>query len=143
MNSTLAFLLLAGMTLLLLPLGFAALFILLHGKRSQAAQAGRDAPRPRPEWRDAERQWEDAPESSLNEWKIARLERRIGLVMAHLGIEDRHDPREASRDLLRSGKKIQAIRSYRAETGAGLKEAKAEIEALERELREGQATSGG
>ena len=34
-----------------------------------------------------------------------------------------------------AGRKIQAIKAYRAATGAGLKDAKEAVEALERELR--------
>lgn len=37
-------------------------------------------------------------------------------------------------DLLRRGQKIQAIKIYRDRTGAGLKEAKDAVEALERQL---------
>ena len=37
-------------------------------------------------------------------------------------------------DLLRQGRKIDAIKVYRAETGVGLKEAKDAVDAVEREL---------
>jgi ribosomal protein L7/L12 len=38
-------------------------------------------------------------------------------------------------DLLRAGKKIEAIKQYRIETGAGLLEAKEAVESLERSMQ--------
>jgi ribosomal protein L7/L12 len=47
---------------------------------------------------------------------------------------------DAVRDLAARGKKIPAIKAYRAATGAGLREAKEAVEALQRELRSGAAS---
>jgi ribosomal protein L7/L12 len=62
----------------------------------------------------------------------ARVERKLDLIMAHLGIEE---PEPAGldvvRDLLRKNKEIEAIKEYRRITGAGLKEAKDAVEALD------------
>jgi ribosomal protein L7/L12 len=72
---------------------------------------------------------------SDNEWRLKRLEAKLDLVLKHLGLEF-EDPgsAEATR-LLQSGQKIQAIKAYRVATGAGLKEAKDAVEALEAALR--------
>ncbi|MFJ6937427.1 ribosomal protein L7/L12 [Streptomyces sp. NPDC101132] len=60
-----------------------------------------------------------------------RLERKLDLIMAHLGVAE---PEPAGLDrvraLLRDGKKIEAIKVYRGLTGEGLKEAKDAVEKL-------------
>ncbi|MFI1203843.1 ribosomal protein L7/L12 [Streptomyces sp. BHT-5-2] len=67
------------------------------------------------------------------ERRLARLERKVDLVMAHLGVEEVPDARMAEIDaLLAQDKKIAAIKLYRELTGAGLVEAK---EAVERRMR--------
>ncbi|MYT30627.1 MULTISPECIES: ribosomal protein L7/L12 [unclassified Streptomyces] len=67
------------------------------------------------------------------ERRLARLERKVDVVMAHLGVEEEVDPRMAEVDaLLAQDKKIAAIKLYREVTGAGLAEAK---EAVERRMR--------
>ncbi|GAA2675041.1 hypothetical protein GCM10009864_52800 [Streptomyces lunalinharesii] len=64
---------------------------------------------------------------------MARLEQRVDLLMAHLGVEEPADPRMAEVDALLAEKKpIAAIKVYREVTGAGLVEAK---EAVERRMR--------
>ncbi|WP_327284591.1 MULTISPECIES: hypothetical protein [unclassified Streptomyces] len=59
------------------------------------------------------------------------LERRLGLVLDHFGIEE---PEPAGLDevraLVRDGRTVEAIRVYRRLTGAGLLEAKQAVEAL-------------
>ncbi|MFD3547548.1 hypothetical protein ACFWUW_18425 [Streptomyces sp. NPDC058655] len=61
-----------------------------------------------------------------------RAERRLGLLLDHLGVAE---PEPAGLDgvraLLREGRTIEAIKAYRGATGAGLAEAKAAVEALE------------
>ncbi|KUL54805.1 hypothetical protein ADL22_02305, partial [Streptomyces sp. NRRL F-4489] len=53
------------------------------------------------------------------ERRMARLEKKVDLLMAHLGVEEAADPRLAEvDDLLAKGKKIQAIKVYREATGA-------------------------
>ncbi|MFD6226963.1 hypothetical protein ACFWFZ_08795 [Streptomyces sp. NPDC060232] len=60
-----------------------------------------------------------------------RAERRLALVLDHLGIEE---PEPAGMDevraLVREDRPISAIKSYRRITGAGLAEAKLAVEAL-------------
>ncbi|MEU5153566.1 ribosomal protein L7/L12 [Glycomyces sp. NPDC021274] len=68
---------------------------------------------------------------------LARIERKLDLVMQHLGLHDHAppapDPLADVRHLARQGKKIQAIKVYREHTGVGLKEAKDAVEQLERQ----------
>ncbi|MGG2462744.1 ribosomal protein L7/L12 [Streptomyces sp. RGM 3693] len=63
------------------------------------------------------------------ERRMARLEQKVDLLMAHLGVEEPVDPRMAEVDaLLAQDKKIAAIKVYREVTGEGLAEAKAAVE---------------
>ncbi|MER7463988.1 hypothetical protein [Streptomyces sp. NPDC097981] len=65
------------------------------------------------------------------ERRSERLERRLGLLLDHFGIEE---PEPAGLDevraLARDGRTVDAIRVYRRVTGAGLAEAKQAVEAL-------------
>ncbi|MFG2191727.1 ribosomal protein L7/L12 [Streptomyces sp. NPDC048639] len=60
-----------------------------------------------------------------------RLERDIRRILDHLGIGEPEPGMDRVGDLLRKGKKIEAIKAYREITGAGLKEAKDAVERLE------------
>jgi hypothetical protein len=68
--------------------------------------------------------------------RLARLESKIDLVLRHLGLV--YDPLAgAEPDVLqaiREGKKIEAIKRYRAATGADLAEAKDRVEELQAHL---------
>jgi ribosomal protein L7/L12 len=67
------------------------------------------------------------------ERRLARIERKLDVLLAHAGAAEPEDARMAEVDaLLRNDKKIQAIKIYRDVTGAGLVEAK---EAVERRMR--------
>lgn len=61
-----------------------------------------------------------------------RLERRLGLVLDHFGIEE---PEPAGLDdvrgLMGEGRTVSAVKRYREITGAGLAEAKRAVEALD------------
>jgi ribosomal protein L7/L12 len=60
---------------------------------------------------------------------LRRVERKIDLVMEHLGIEEPELVGLAEVDaLMDEGEKIQAIKRYRELTGAGLKDAKEAVE---------------
>ncbi|MFD7612593.1 ribosomal protein L7/L12 [Streptomyces sp. NPDC059828] len=64
--------------------------------------------------------------------RVARLERKIDLVLDHMGASEPADPRlEQVAALLREGKKIEAIKVYREVTDADLKEAKDAVERME------------
>lgn len=65
------------------------------------------------------------------EHRAERAERRLGLLLDHLGVDE---PEPAGLDevraLLRDGRTIGAIKAYRGLTGAGLAEAKQAVDAL-------------
>jgi hypothetical protein len=67
--------------------------------------------------------------------RVARLERRVAFLMEQLGVEYRDPPHPDVSpeivDLVRRGRKIEAIKLYRQETGAPLRQAKEFIESLE------------
>ncbi|MFQ6328843.1 MULTISPECIES: hypothetical protein [unclassified Nocardia] len=72
------------------------------------------------------------------ERKIERLERKLDLIMKHLGIPDPAATLGNTEidELILQGKKIQAIKRYRElDPSAGLKEAKEAVEAREHQLR--------
>jgi len=66
---------------------------------------------------------------------LARIERKLDLIMEHLGIRDdaprEPDPMAEVWAQIRAGKKIQAIKVYREVTNASLKEAKEAVERME------------
>ncbi|MEV6578272.1 hypothetical protein AB0M92_08915 [Streptomyces sp. NPDC051582] len=65
------------------------------------------------------------------ERRSERLERRLGLLLDHFGIEEPEPAGlEEVRALVRDGRTIEAIRVYRRVTGADLLEAKQAVEAL-------------
>lgn len=66
------------------------------------------------------------------ERRADRAERRLGLILDHLGIvEPEPAGLDGVRALLRDGHRIEAIKAYRSATGADLVEAKAAVEALD------------
>jgi hypothetical protein len=76
---------------------------------------------------------EDAQQVMLLEVKVAELQRKVDFLMQHLGLTyaDPTPPGHAEiMTLLRQGRMIEAIRTYRELTGAGLKDAKAAVEAM-------------
>ncbi|GAA2503128.1 ribosomal protein L7/L12 [Streptomyces longisporus] len=62
--------------------------------------------------------------------RAARIEHKLDLVLAHLGLTEPEPWSDEVNALLREGKKIQAIKVYREATGAGLKEAKDAVDKL-------------
>lgn len=61
--------------------------------------------------------------------RLARIERKLDMIIEHLGIEIPDHISPAIRQAIQDGRKIEAIKLYRDETGAGLREAKETIEA--------------
>ncbi len=59
-----------------------------------------------------------------------RLERKVDLILKHLGIDPNQGVDEKVMELMKAGRKIEAIKLYREQTGAGLKEAKDYVESL-------------
>jgi hypothetical protein len=60
--------------------------------------------------------------------RLARIERKLDAILAQLNVAVPGDDMDDIRDLVAAGKKIAAIKEYRARTGAGLAEAKKAIE---------------
>ena len=63
--------------------------------------------------------------------RLAAIERKLQAIMDHLGIVDVEPSYPQVRELARRGQKIQAIKLYREQTGAGLAEAKHAVERME------------
>ena len=59
-----------------------------------------------------------------------RLERKVDLILSHLGLDPNHGVNEKVLELVKAGQKIPAIKLYREQTGAGLKDAKDYVEGL-------------
>jgi ribosomal protein L7/L12 len=69
------------------------------------------------------------------DWRIKQLEKKIDLILQHLGIEYEEDSfQERLKYLISVNQKIAAIKELRQQTGMGLKEAKNTIEAMEKEM---------
>ena len=64
--------------------------------------------------------------------RLARMERMLDALVRHSGIDLSAVADKRAGELLRAGKKIEAIKVYREFTGAGLAEAEAHVEGLER-----------
>jgi len=62
--------------------------------------------------------------------RVARVERKLDLILGHLELTEPEPWSDEVNALLRDGKKIQAIKVYREITGAGLREAKEAVEKL-------------
>ncbi|GCD37368.1 hypothetical protein OEIGOIKO_05159 [Streptomyces chrestomyceticus JCM 4735] len=73
----------------------------------------------------------DARHKTL-ERRLRHMDRKLNLVMEHLGIEEPGPEGMAEIDaLLHKGRKVEAIKRYRELTGAGLVEAKEAVERRE------------
>ncbi|MFB9662468.1 ribosomal protein L7/L12 [Glycomyces mayteni] len=76
------------------------------------------------------------PRDYITMQALARIEYKLDLIMANLGIAQAAPPEEPwlaeVRSEIRSGRKIQAIKVYREHTGLGLKEAKDAVERMEK-----------
>ncbi|MGF1504148.1 MAG: ribosomal protein L7/L12 [Anaerolineae bacterium] len=80
--------------------------------------------------------------------RIAELERRVDELEQQMRrlLKDRGQPVRPSGeavdpvvlDAIRAGRKIQAVKAYREQTGAGLKAAKEAVEELERRMKRGE-----
>ncbi|TVQ61583.1 MAG: hypothetical protein EA378_07445 [Phycisphaerales bacterium] len=70
------------------------------------------------------------PDIGRIEWRLARIERSMAIIMEALGIE-KPGPHPAAadiRDAISRGRKIEAIKLYRDAMGTGLAEAKDAID---------------
>ncbi|CAL9477001.1 hypothetical protein [Streptomyces sp. enrichment culture] len=62
--------------------------------------------------------------------RLARVERKLDLVLGHLGLQEELPRREEIMALVREGRTVQAIKVYREATGADLLEAKQAVDRL-------------
>ncbi|MFF3865104.1 hypothetical protein [Micromonospora sp. NPDC001898] len=62
--------------------------------------------------------------------RLAEIERRLQLVMDHLGVVDERPAPPGVREHLARGEKLQAIRAYRAATGVDLRTATEAVAAM-------------
>lgn len=62
-------------------------------------------------------------------YRLTEVERRLDLVMAHLGLTDEGPDVPEVREHLRAGRLVAAVRAYRQATGVGLAEAKRAVDA--------------
>jgi ribosomal protein L7/L12 len=62
--------------------------------------------------------------------RLARVERKLDAIADRLGVPVEEPELAEVTELLRQGKKIQAIKAYRDSTGADLKEARDAVERL-------------
>src|SRR5271157_6001434 len=77
-------------------------------------------------------------------WQIARLERKVDLILTHLGIgHDEHVP-ELVVNLAREGRTQEAIREYARLTGTSEAVARREVEYVQERLKQngGQVEGG-
>lgn len=61
---------------------------------------------------------------------VKALDRKLDLILEHLGVDPKSGVDSRIIDLMKSGQKIAAIKLYRETTGVGLKEAKDYVESL-------------
>jgi hypothetical protein len=79
--------------------------------------------------------------SMLIFYRTDRLEAKVDLILAQLGIAFPPEPSERVKTIARDpARKIEAIKSYREETGLGLKEAKDAVEGAIRAERSARPT---
>lgn len=62
--------------------------------------------------------------------RLRRLERKVDLILGHLGLTAGDPLIDRVVELVDAGRKIEAIKAYREATGAGLNEAKDAVEAI-------------
>ncbi|AZM61142.1 MULTISPECIES: hypothetical protein [unclassified Streptomyces] len=74
--------------------------------------------------------WTIQSHVSRVERRAARIERKLDVVMGHLGLQEEIPGLDEVRGLVREGKQIQAVKLYRENTGADLVEAKQAVDRL-------------
>lgn len=65
--------------------------------------------------------------------RLATIDRKLDIIMTHLGLTDTPPEEPDVVQFLQQGKKIEAIKVYRQRTGLGLAESKAAVEKIARE----------
>lgn len=62
--------------------------------------------------------------------RLSAVDRKLDLILENLGIDPNQGLDKQIADLVREGRKIEAIKLYRTQTGLGLKEAKDYVDGL-------------
>ena len=62
--------------------------------------------------------------------RLGRRERKLDLILTPLGLAPKEDANLQIVELMKAGRKIEAIKLYREQTGVGLKDAKDYVESL-------------
>ncbi|MEO3821049.1 hypothetical protein [Plantactinospora sp. B24E8] len=62
--------------------------------------------------------------------RIARIDRKLQLVLTHLGVTDPEPELAEVREHLRNGRTVAAVRAYRQATGEGLLAAKQAVDRM-------------
>lgn len=62
--------------------------------------------------------------------RLKRIERKVDLLLRHLQLDSDQGVDPKVLELMQAGRKIEAIKLYREQTGVGLKEAKDYVEGL-------------
>ena len=73
------------------------------------------------------------PAPDPNAKRIANLERRVSELSKQLGIEEA--PMTAVQELIAQGRKINAIKLYREQTGASLRASKEAVDVMEAQMK--------
>jgi len=68
--------------------------------------------------------------SQAVDMRLQRVEKKLDAIISHLGVVMNLGVDAQLIELVRAGKKIEAIKLYRESTGVGLKEAKDFVESL-------------
>lgn len=68
--------------------------------------------------------------SPATDARLRAIEKKLDAIMASLGITLDEAPDDDLRELVRAGRKIEAIKLYRERTKCGLKEAKDHVDGL-------------
>ena len=68
--------------------------------------------------------------SQAVDMRLQRVERKLDAIISHLGVVMNPGVDPQLLELVREGKKIEAIKLYRESSGVGLKEAKDFVESL-------------
>ena len=66
--------------------------------------------------------------SAPNDDRLRIIEKKLDMILQHLGLGYAEEELEEVRRLLQDGQKIEAIKLFREITGVGLKEAKDAVE---------------
>ncbi|MBX3380455.1 MAG: ribosomal protein L7/L12 [Phycisphaeraceae bacterium] len=74
--------------------------------------------------------WFSNPSDPAVRLTLSRIERKLDALLERAGIQVPDDGTDELKELVRAGRKIEAIKIYRERTGMGLAEAKEFVDSL-------------